>query len=476
MSSNKLELIKRLEERKKQNKLYQYKPYKWQLEFHANKSSERMLIAANQVGKTFSAAHEVAYHATGLYPDWWEGKRFKKPTLIWCASKTNEDCRDIAQVELLGGLEDRECIGTGSIPKDCLTKPKIRQAGIGDVVDYVDVKWHDENGNETDHKVRVQFKSYEQGWQKFQGRKVDLVWLDEEPEQFKIYSECVMRTINTGGTVLVTFTPLSGWTELVERFHSGDHENFVMNVGWDDVEHITPEKKEEYLKKFPAHERDARSKGIPMLGEGRVFTTPMEDIIVDPFKIPDHWAKIIGIDFGYNDPAATVLLAHDRDTGIYYLVQSHKKSNMKVLDHAEVIRSFGGGLDTDKIPVAWPHDGLKASADKGEKLISNYKKHRLSLLARSARIENETGGSQGKWQSVQDMIERMETGRFKVFSTNQDWFREYQNYHQKNGKIVDYNDHLIDATRYAVMMMRFAKTKSRAVRRVNMSPILTSRF
>lgn len=476
-----LDILLELENRKSENRLFQYKPYEWQKEFHNNPATEKMLIAGNQLGKTFSASREVGFHATGLYPDWWEGRRFHKPELIWAASKTNEDCRDIAQVELLGGMESRKCLGTGAIPKHCIGASKIRQAGIGDVVDYVDIIWHDEDGNPTDHIVKLQFKSYEQGWQKFQGRKVDVVWLDEEPENFKVYSECVMRTINTKGIVLVTFTPLSGWTELVERFHSGEHENFVLNATWDDAPHLSDELKTEYLKKFPAHERDARSKGIPMLGEGRVFTTPEEDIVVPPFVIPDHWAKIIGIDFGIGDggdPCATSLLAYDRDTDVVYLVNSNKKKINKILTHAEIIRRMGGGLDTDNVPVAWPHDGLKSSGDangNASQIIRNYKKHRLSLLGKSARVDNKVGGSQSVWQSVEDMIDRMETGRFKIFSTNQDFIKEYRNYHQKNGKLVKYNEHIIASTRYALMMLRYARAKNRGIRRQSYSqPILSS--
>ena len=462
-----IDIIEQLEAERKINKLFQFKPYGWQSEFFSNPASERMLIAGNQCGKTYSAAHEVAFHATGLYPDWWKGRRFERPELIWAASINNEDCRDIAQVELLGGIDEkRECKGTGAIPKHCLGKPKMRQAGVNDVVDYVEVTWHNEDGKPTGHKVKLQFKSYEQGWNKFQGRKVDVVWLDEEPKDFKIYSECLMRTINTNGIVLVTFTPLSGHTELVERFFSGEHNNYVLNVGWDDAPHITPERKEEMLSKFPKHERDARAKGVPMLGEGRVFPLPEDDIICDPFEIPAHFARIIGIDFGVADPAATVSLAYDRETDIIYLNACHKKADMKILDHAENIRRLGGGMDTDNIPVAWPHDGLKRSAEKGEALIKVYKKHRLSLLGKSARYKNDEGGGQSIERGVDDLLERMETGRFKVFKNNEEWLREFRNYHRKDGKIPEkQHDHLLDATRYAMMMLRFAKSKGGRINR-----------
>jgi hypothetical protein len=39
---------------------------------------ERLLMAANQVGKTLAGAAEAAFHLTGRYPDWWEGRRWER--------------------------------------------------------------------------------------------------------------------------------------------------------------------------------------------------------------------------------------------------------------------------------------------------------------------------------------------------------------------------------------------------------------
>ena len=40
------------------------------------KYRERCLMAANRTGKTLGGGgYETACHLTGLYPDWWEGKR-----------------------------------------------------------------------------------------------------------------------------------------------------------------------------------------------------------------------------------------------------------------------------------------------------------------------------------------------------------------------------------------------------------------
>jgi hypothetical protein len=66
-------LLKEQEMRASRSKLAAYEPYPKQQEFHAAGSEfrERILIAANQVGKTWAAGFEVTMHAAGLYPDWW---------------------------------------------------------------------------------------------------------------------------------------------------------------------------------------------------------------------------------------------------------------------------------------------------------------------------------------------------------------------------------------------------------------------
>src|SRR5262245_24015826 len=135
------ELTRKLEWQMAGRKLYSYKPYDWQKDFHAagKDHPERMLMAANRVGKTQSAAAEVAMHLTGDYPDWWVGRRFDRPTLCWTGSPTNETSRDIVQTELLGGMGEK--LGTGWVPRQFIVgQPKTRQAGVKDVVDSFAVR------------------------------------------------------------------------------------------------------------------------------------------------------------------------------------------------------------------------------------------------------------------------------------------------------------------------------------------------
>jgi hypothetical protein len=52
-------------------------------------------------------------HLTGLYPPWWEGRRFEEPGKWYVAGDTGETTRDILQVALYGKIDQP---GTGMIP------------------------------------------------------------------------------------------------------------------------------------------------------------------------------------------------------------------------------------------------------------------------------------------------------------------------------------------------------------------------
>src|SRR4051812_2846089 len=89
-------LLQEAARRKNENKLARYTPYVKQAAFHAAGATyrERLFMAGNQLGKTISGGFEAAMHATGLYPEWWQGRRFAGPTKAWVAGVTGESTRD----------------------------------------------------------------------------------------------------------------------------------------------------------------------------------------------------------------------------------------------------------------------------------------------------------------------------------------------------------------------------------------------
>lgn len=190
--------------------------YRGQLEFFRASATHRevAMMAANRIGKTQAGAYAVTCHLTGLYPDWWPGKRFAEPGRWWAAGKTNETTRDAVQKALLGELvgegHAKGIDGTGMIPGRLLGKPRWKQ-GLPDLVDTIRVR-HVTGGWAT-----LGIKSYQQGRDAFEATAQQGVWLDEEPP-LAIYEECVTRTATTNGTVLLTFTPLEGISETVMQF------------------------------------------------------------------------------------------------------------------------------------------------------------------------------------------------------------------------------------------------------------------
>lgn len=174
------------------------------------KYRERCLIAANRVGKSDLGAYEVTCHATGEYPEWWEGRVFGGFTRIWCAGDTGKTVRDIIQLKLLGPVGE---YGTGMLP-GLLIEGTTPKHGLPDAVESIKVR-HVGGGFSV-----IFLKSYDQRREAFQGTEQDVIWLDEEPPM-SIYTECLMRTMTTGGIVLCTFTPLLGVSDVVKSFMPG---------------------------------------------------------------------------------------------------------------------------------------------------------------------------------------------------------------------------------------------------------------
>lgn len=214
-NTSKSELVDLLAERVRRfnrTKLSRYRPYTKQAEFHANglEHRERLLMAGNQLGKSFSGGAELAFHATGEYPAWWVGRRFDKPIRAWAGSKTGEVTRDGVQRILVGEPKDKASWGEGMIPGDKLLDWSLRQ-GVADAIDSVLIK-HISGATST-----LGFKSYDQGREKWQAETLDVVWFDEEPPQ-DIYIEGLTRTNATGGIAFITFTPLLGMSDVVSMF------------------------------------------------------------------------------------------------------------------------------------------------------------------------------------------------------------------------------------------------------------------
>jgi phage terminase large subunit-like protein len=418
---------------------YRRELYHKHCQFMAASATHRESIAfgGNRSGKSLMGAFVCALHLTGEYPDWWEGRRFDKPTRGVACGKEGKIVRDSIQKLLMG---EAGKFGTGMIPARCLDRSRVSASrGASGLYDRIMVK-HVSGGWST-----LRLKSYDQGREAFESVELEFVWEDEEAPM-DIHSENLMRTMTTNGIVMNTFTPLKGTTPLVRDLIKRAKEGsvFSIEIPWDDAPHITTEMIDDMMKRYPSHEIAARRYGKPQLGSGAIFTLDPRELVVPPRELPDHWPRLYGLDFGWTHPTAAIWGAWDRDADVLYLYSEHRRSQTEMSTHAAAIHARG----------RWMR-GMSETAgtniSDGRKIYDIYKRdHLLKLKAADKSVE----AGIMKWQ------QRMATGGLKVFDTCTGWLSEYLTYHRVKGIICKEEDDLMDATRYLIMgLEKYAKTK-----------------
>lgn len=407
---------------------------------------ERCFMGGNGVGKTVLGADETACHATGRYPDWWTGYRFNSAIPIWACGDTNKTLREVVQKKLFGDISsDPQLLGTGLIPRDAIDAESLRfTPSTNHTLDFARVK-HARGGWSI-----VSLKSYEQGRKAFQGTEIPLIWMDEEPPH-EIYGECLMRGRTTAGKIILTFTPLSGWTEVVDGFMKWEQakqdggSKIMVTCGWDDVPHLTEQEKREMLASTPGYLRDARRYGTPVAGKGKVYPVDEKDFVIPPLRLPDHFRRICGFDGGWYNTAA-VWLAYDKDSDTEYLYSEYKRGEIEIPIHAAAIKARGLW-----IPVVG--DAAAINQGDGQKILDLYRKQGIRMRLADKAVD----------AGIQNLLDRLATGRFKVFSTCQKWLEEFRRYsYDEQGRIRKQDDHLMDATRYADRGIKYATTQRTA--------------
>lgn len=210
---------------------------------------------------------------------------------------------------------------------------------------------------------------------------------------------------------------------------------FLVQAGWNDVPHLTPETKEELGRSIHPYQKKARSEGVPSLGSGAIYPIDFDEIAVQPFAIPRYWPRGYALDVGWNRTAA-LWGARNPDTGALYLYSEHYRAHEKPLVHAEAIKARGEWIKGCVDPAA-----RGRNQRDGERLMEQYQGHGLDLIVANNSVES---GLIRVWQEIA-------TSKLYVFSNLLNFKAEYSMYRRdENGKIVKKFDHLMDCLRYLV--------------------------
>jgi len=436
----------------------QYLPEPKQKLFHSTGlfAKERAFFAGNRCGKSYAVSAEGSMHLTGIYPEnsfdsdgnpWsWDGFRYDRPINMWVAGETSSETSQSLKGYYVGD-QDADIMG--------FIHPSL-------ILDFKPLKNLYYIRHSSGGVSRLRFKSYEQKAKKWQAETLDLIHLDEEPPS-AIYSEAITRTISTSenhhGMVMCSLTPLNGVThfmlQYMERIVCDDkgkeieskqvspaevlNSRVYVLASHEESPHITPEESERILSGYSPHEREARTKGIPSMGSGLIYPVLDSELLVSPFQIPEHWPRCFGMDFGWHNTAA-VFMAHDQDNDVVYLCGEYLAGHLTPQLHSFQLVKQGA----DWMPGAYDGAGEGALQDDGANLVDLYAQ---SGIRNWIPADKKSVG-----KGIYTVLQRMETGKLKIFSTLTKLMTEKRMYiRDKEGKIKKGNDHLMDAMRYGVV-------------------------
>lgn len=462
----------------KYNKLAFWQPYPFQLEWiEASKTyRQRYLSAANRIGKTYGAALELAVHITGLYPEWWDGKKFdiENPSTFWAIGVSQESVNSVLMKELLGVSDCRNLagLGTGAIPKDCIDSFSL----VKDGARCLQVRINHVNG----HQNTLHFFASTQDESVFMGSSVLYVLMDEQfTKESELYAQCLTRTATTQGMISVTATPEQGITPLWDLFSKNESGRLYFQVAtWDDAPHLSDEMKAELLAGYPEYQRDMRSKGVPVLGSGAVYPfndsevnekLAIEDIQKEPYSYKMLWS----CDFGYSssteaDPSVLMLLAYNMEQDKIYVIRewnskqgAFKNRLAHMPEHmATVIKAS----EYPYAPLLVPHDGKRQIEGTNTTRISEFKRLGINVLPTVFEIPFQltTGVFDAPkhprsipW-TVAYLNKLLSENKLKLdVSTLKHTMNEFRVYQYKeNGEPKDSNNHHLDALRYGAVSIK----------------------
>lgn len=241
----------------------------------------------NRVGKTEWGAQEVTRYLLGEHPY----RNILNPVEIWCACPSYDQQKETTQKKLANYL------------------PKQR------IADITYVKKNTWGEVRLDNGSVINFKSYEQGREKFQGTGKRLIWFDEEPPH-DIWEECFVRAeAGIPLDIILTLTPINGMTWVYDDIYlaTGNPDIFVSTAGWDDNPFLTEPQKTQMARGLSEESLQVRKYGKFVKRVGLVCDWWQRDkhLISIP-KPSSEWKIYRAADFGYSAYNSIIYIGVDK--------------------------------------------------------------------------------------------------------------------------------------------------------------------
>jgi phage terminase large subunit-like protein len=353
-----------------------------QLVFHRSLAKERLLYGANRSGKTEAGAAESAMHVSGDYQDFYprdgrilDGETKHRPITVRCyATNFKNGINEIMWPKLLKYL-----------PKDLHVEP---QRGTKGEVEAAFLP----NG------VRVLFGTYNQSESSERGTEADFVWFDEPPDSEERYLEIARGTLDRGGRIILTMTPLDcEWLDQsilaqATRDPEQRYRPFVAYLDIRDNRYIPEEEKAWWVARLSEEQRFSRVMGRPKSLLSTVYQEwDAERHIIPAFDLPfrdghpDGWNLFHAVDPHDAYPPAMVWFAvFDPKMGgglskVFVVHEDWGDNNLIASAVDRIVKVEEGLGAVSRGRVMDPNFGGKKTSVTGDTIQGEY--HKASVAA-----------------------------------------------------------------------------------------------
>ena len=413
-----------------------YTPHEKQRQFHSSPAKGRQYIGGNRSGKTTGGVVEDIWYAMGAHP-------YIKTPLPPCRIR-------IISVDFVNGIQKI------ILPQLAQWTPLSALKGGS---------WTKAYSKENrilsfENESFIELMSYDQDLDKFAGTSRHLIHFDEECPQ-DIFTENKARLIDTGGSWIMTMTPVEGLTWTYDEIYvpgtkGGDPNIDVIEADMTDNPHLNDAEIDQFLSGLNRDERKARKEGKYVQIGGLVYKTfSKEKHVVESFVPPLDWEWYVSLDHGYNNPTAVLWHAVSPD-GNVITFSEHYEAERTVEYHANTIhlRNAAFGREPDMYicdPSLSQRNGVTGTsiADEYAKLEIPFLPSNNDVVAGVARVNHFLSGNEPRWhvtENCKSLIWEMERLRWKTWANKRSALQN-----NKHDVIHKKDDHAADSLRYFFM-------------------------
>lgn len=416
--------------------IFQYKAHEKQIIFHGNQDKIRLYIGGNRSGKTVGGIVENVWWMTNRHP-------FRKVPEPPTRGR-------IVTVSRTEGIND-------------IIIPEIRKWLPPS--DLVNGSWEDSYSKQFNKLTlangsTAEIMTHEQDVEKFAGTSRHWVHFDEEPPK-PIYTECKMRTLDTGGSMWITMTPVEGMTwvyeDIYEKGMKGLEKFGIIEVDTTENPYLDAEDIADVLSGLDELELKARKEGKFVQIGGLVFKKFSRNLhVLEPMIPPLGWTQYCSLDHGWNNPTCWLWHAVSPQGVVITFDELYRNETLVGEFAAEIKeRNSRKGRREPDIYVGDPSIKQK-NAIRGDNVHSEYAKHGIGIVLGNNNVPISVEKinryfKHNKWGVTTEcpvFIDQLQKVRWKVFETAK---RRADN--NPREEIHKYKDHATDSARYFSSLM-----------------------